>query len=88
MNKFSSKISLNVHDNIWQLWLFIREFPIAAVLKVHHLKVILSQKLVGLVEYKILPLENKKRSKDKNVKKHVKKLKNVFYIYGLLALMN
>jgi len=25
-------LSYNVHDSIWELWLFIREFPIAAIL--------------------------------------------------------
>jgi len=34
--KFSSKItvlvSCGVHDNVWELWLFIRELPMAAML--------------------------------------------------------
>ena len=34
--KFSSKItvlvSYSMHDNVWELWLFIREFPVAAML--------------------------------------------------------
>jgi len=25
-------VSYNVHDNVWQLWHFIREFPIAPML--------------------------------------------------------
>jgi len=39
MRKFSSKMTLytvllsnSVHDNVWEIWLFIREFPIAAML--------------------------------------------------------
>src|SRR6218665_3465490 len=51
-----------------------------------------SRILPGLVRYKISPLENKKRSKNKNVKKRVfikiiKNVKNVFYIYVLKCLM-
>ena len=53
MKKFSSKITVSVYD-VWQLRLFVREFPLAAVL---------SQNIVSLVEWQIWPLENKKTCK-------------------------
>lgn len=38
----------SVRDNVWNLWIFMREFPLTAVEK--HFKVDLSHNLVGLVE--------------------------------------
>jgi len=53
MKRLSSKItvlvSYSVHDNIWEIWLFIREFTITAMLKV-----VLCKSLAGLVELKML----------------------------------
>ena len=54
ITKFSSKTTLLVgpmRDKVRELWLFVREFPIAVILNTcHHVKVVLSQNLVGLVE--------------------------------------
>jgi len=40
MKKFSSKItalvSYSLHDNVWQLWLFVKAFPIG--LSSRHIK--------------------------------------------------
>jgi len=38
---FVSKLNccLSVRDNVWELWLFVRQFSIAAVLNLSHLKV-------------------------------------------------
>jgi len=63
MKKFFSKmtalVSYSVHDNIWELWLFIRDFILLSC-QIHHLKVVLCKSLGGLVDFKNLPLENKK----------------------------
>jgi len=61
MDKFSSKsraytvlVSYSVHENFWELWLFVREFPIAAMLNHLGLKVTLCKSLEGLVELQVL----------------------------------
>ena len=56
--KFSSKILNRVRDNVWEIWLFIREFPIPAM-QIHHLKIVLYKSLAGLVELKFCSLEYK-----------------------------
>jgi len=60
-----------MHDNVWMLRLFMREFSIAAMLntspKIRFAQEFnrFSRSLAGLVGYKISPLENNKRSKNK-----------------------
>ena len=54
------------------MWLFVREFPIAAMLN-PLFKIVLSQNLVGLEEQSIWPLEKKREF-------FLKNLKNAFFI--------
>jgi len=68
--KFSSKILNRVRDNVWEIWLFIREFPIPAM-QIHHLKIVLYKSLAGLVELKFWLLENKNTIKNKKIKTRV-----------------
>ena len=58
-------MSYIVHDNVWEIhvWLFVREYPIAAMLN-SSLKIVLYKSLAGLVELIILAIRNKKRSKN------------------------
>jgi len=76
MKQFSIKIlvlvSYSVHDNVRELWLFIREFPKAAMLN-SSFKIVLYKSLTSLVELKFWPLENKK-----TVKKQKNTLKRIF----------
>ena len=75
MKTLSSKItvlvwvSTSVHDNVWKLWLFVGEFPLAAMLNTS----LLCMSFAKLVAFKIFvtrELKNvhkiKKRSKNKN----------------------
>ena len=75
MKNFSSKITLlvsySVHDNIWELWLFIREFGVAAMLNPSLKPFCEKVYLAGLLELKFWPLENEKRSKNKKKLKHM-----------------
>jgi len=58
MKKLSSKItflvSCGVHDNAWEMWLFSREFTIAAILNSSLLFIVLYKSLASLVELKLL----------------------------------
>ena len=47
--KILSKITVSVCFDVWQLWLFVREFPIVVILN-PSLKSGLISELVGLVE--------------------------------------
>jgi len=67
MKQFSSKItvlvSYSVSDNIWELWFFVREFPIAVILN-PSLKSRFTNEFSRFRELNILPLENKKTLKN------------------------